>query len=411
MEAVAKKWRCVYCSSDSLFPVLKVDKVPTSSQVLYKKQSDALGCETKSLDILMCGKCGLIFNRDYFSDKTMSRQYSSLDYYCSVSFSPQAGEYQKKQASEINRWWGLKGKNVCEIGCGDGFFLNEISQYCSRAVGFEPSPTFSLARKYPDLVLCNDYFDPKDSKVPEDIKINLFILRHVLEHLTDPFRYLKSLRECYQVKEKEQGLFLEVPDAAYLMANNLYFDFYYDHIYYFTPFFLRDFLMEMGWKKIRLLEKGHKEFIRALCYDSSRQASPKKDEPGVSSSLRQAAGCFSADYSKWKSQIQKVLDDIKGRNKKIGAWGAGSRGITMLIAMTGEKGLFSYVIDSDINKQERFIPMLGIPIMPSGVLKKRPVEYLLVTSYTYFDEIVEELGNYRQQGLKIIKPYPEVEII
>lgn len=409
LEAVIKIGKCVFCSSKSLHSLLKIDKVPGSSQVLYKKQSDAVNCITRSLHIFMCKKCAAIFNGSYcFKQKTVD-QYKDPDYYSSMSFSSQSRKYQKELASKVNNLLNLQNKTICEIGCGDGFFLNEISKYSRDSIGFEPSSTFDLAKKYQNIKIYNNYFNPHQPKMLRGKKINLFILRHVLEHLSNPFQYLKLLKECYRVPEAEQGLLLEVPNAIYLMKNNFYFDFYYDHVYYFTPVFLVKFLKRLGWKKITLIESGQKEFLRVFCSNKDAVKTEKLNKK-VMLSYSCCATSFSKNYNIWKKQIIKQLEDLKKSRKKIGVWGAGSRGVTLINSIGRDNKFFSYAIDSDTNKQQRFIPVLGIPIVSVKILEKEPVDYLLITAQTYFYEIAKSLEKYTRRGLKLIKVYPKIEI-
>lgn len=411
VEKVTNKRGCVFCSSQRLYSLLKVDRVPISSQVLYRIQSDAVSCPTKSLDILLCEECGLVFNGDYLMSQEEGNPYSDLDYFSSVSFSPQSQDYQKQSVLAINTLWGLRGKNVCEIGCGDGFFLNGISEYCDQAIGFEPSPTFHLAKKYRMIRVDNACFDPQRFLTSQRAKIHLFILRHVLEHLSSPFQFLESLMRCYQVQPEDQGLYLEVPDAGYLMENNLYFDFYYDHVYYFTPAFLFNFLKQLGWKNIAFLEGGPQEFIRLFCSNKDLDGNTNKSRVAEMPSYGQRGVIFAQNYHAWKTSMTEQLDALIDRRKKIGVWGAGSRGVTMLISIGGKPDSFRYVVDSDVNKWERFIPILGTPIVSEEMLNKDPIDYLLITSYTYFGEIIKSLTNHTASGLKVIKPYPHVEVV
>lgn len=402
--------KCIFCSSRSLGNILRVEKVPVSSQILYRKRSDALKCPTGKLEILMCKACGIIFNNGYSSDKRSSAQYTDRDYYFSVSCSAQSSKYQKKIAAELNKLWGLGDKTVCEIGCGDGFFLNQISKYSKMSIGYEPSPTFQKARKFKNLDLHQKYFDPGDTVEPGDTKINLFVLRHILEHLPDSFNLLLNLSKFYPENKKDRGIFIEVPDALYLMKKNLYFDFYYDHIYYFTPIFLSRLMRKYGWRKVSFLKDNFQEFIRMLCFDHS----PKNEKPPrVPSRTRynDQVVRFSGSFDEWKKNMVQHLREIKKNGGTIGVWGAGSRGVTMLISLDVKEGFFSYVVDSDTNKQGRFIPMIGTEIVPAGRMKSEPVDFLLITSYTYFDEIVKGLRQFKKQGLKIIRPYPSFEII
>jgi hypothetical protein len=57
------------------------------------------------------------------------------------------------------------------------------------------------------------------------------------------------------------------------------------------------------------------------------------------------------------------------------------------------------------------MPLLGTPILSADILKEEPVDCLLVTSYTYFDEIAKSIKENSDADITILNPYrddPEV---
>ena len=83
----------------------------------------------------------------------------------------------------------------------------------------------------------------------------------------------------------------------------------------------------------------------------------------------------------------------------------------MMTSLEFEQFKIQYVIDSDSNKHFLYIPGILSQISPPERLRKEPVDYLIISSYTYFDEILSSLTWFREQGGRFIKVYPDIEII
>lgn len=72
---------------------------------------------------------------------------------------------------------------------------------------------------------------------------------------------------------------------------------------------------------------------------------------------------------------------------------------------------FAYVVDSDPNKHGKYLPIVHLPIYPVEQLKLDPVDSVIVTSYTYFDEILAQLGWFLSAGGKVIRVYPMPKLV
>jgi hypothetical protein len=396
---------CLFCASKKMFSLLRVERMPFSSQVLFKNRQEAESCTTRSLHIRMCEACGIIYDSDYFAKASQESGYNCVDYFSSATCSGQARAYQTRLAKLIHDMWSLTNKRICEVGCGDGFFLNELSKFSGSAIGFEPSPTYSLAKQYPGVTVFHDYFYP--DRPHQDIRgIHLFILRHVLEHFSDPFNCLENLKNFYDETGDGQALFLEVPDAAFLIEENLYCDFYIDHIFYFTEYFLANFLRRIGWHSVRPINTENREFLGL--FSVGLDGAGISQVPRAQESLSRKAFAFSRNYEHWKWQLLERLCSLKAKKRKIGVWGAGSRGVTMMTSLGVDRDFFTYVIDTDSHKQNRYVPLLGTPILSADILKEEPVDCLLVTAYTYFDEIAKSINENCGGGMTVLNPYRDI---
>lgn len=360
----------------------------------------------------MCQACGHIWNAAY--EPTLNSVYNEDYYYSCITASSQAFGYQSHLAQEVDQLVGMNGRTVVEIGCGDGFFLKSLHILGARAIGFEPSSTFEIAKSQPGLEVFNEHFRFDGAQWAHE-PVDVVVLRHVLEHMASPKEVLEALgSRCFRAPGPE-FLFLEVPNVFQILRENLYFDFYNDHIHYFSYASLIHALALAGWKPLARIGFSD-EFIRVLCVKTSRRiddvAVRNESELSLNNSLVvSATKTFQKGLEQWKSQLTEIIQAQRRAGNRIAVWGAGVRGAAMLSGLGLPGDSYDYVVDSDPNKHGKFLPMVPQPIRAPEQLRQEPVGCVLVTSYTYFDEILEQLDWFRSDGGKVIRAFPSPEVV
>lgn len=150
----------------------------------------------------------------------------------------------------------LTAKKILEFGCAEGLLGQEIKrrQKC-RVVGIEvDEQAAAKARKRLDDVYCGDATELIDII---DQKFDCIIGGDVLEHLDDPWSFLKGLRE---IATPGATLLLSIPNIANwaiiadLLQNR--FDYAYiaitcaGHLRFFTRSTIKDMLEIAGWSVV-----------------------------------------------------------------------------------------------------------------------------------------------------------------
>ncbi len=74
-------------------------------------------------------------------------------------------------------------------------------------------------------------------------------------------------------------------------------------------------------------------------------------------------------------------------------------------------GSIAYAVDSDTHKHGTYLPLSSLPIHSPQHLRQESVENIIVTSYTYFDEILAQLDWFLADGGKVIRVYPSPEVL
>lgn len=142
---------------------------------------------------------------------------------------------------------------ILDIGCGYGFFLTEILRRGYKVRGVEVSrDRRELIKRVKDYnVLDIDFTEIENSDIE---KVDLATLFHVIEHIADPIRFLRNIKNIL----RENGcLIIEVPNVEELMLKTCvaYNNFYWirAHLHYFRSKTLGTVLKKAGFKKIEII--------------------------------------------------------------------------------------------------------------------------------------------------------------
>lgn len=402
---------CPACGEVATEGLMTVEQAPLSCAQLFPTREAAAAGGRCRVEILLCPACGHLWNATHEEGDT---SIYNEQYYSSFTSSHQGREYQQKLANDLDRLIGVDGKTVVEIGCGDGFFLESLSKLGAAAIGFEPASTYELANKKKGIQVFNEEFQFEGGG--RDIgQIDVVVMRHVLEHMPSAESVLASLRAPSWGSKAPKYLFLEVPNALQLLKDNLYFDFYNDHVHYFGQPSLSRMIDTAGWAPFANISSKD-EFLALVCINPACQPAGEPSPDHEWSTLEpastiDAAKRFKANLDEWKKQLTGLIDAQRDAGRTIAVWGAGARGVSLLCGLRLKDGSLAYAVDSDTNKHGKYLPVVNLSVNPVERLQKDPVDCVLVTSYTYFDEIVSQLDWFRSSHGKVIKVFPTPELV
>jgi len=309
-----------------------------------------------------CRQCGmvqipLLLRDDFYNE-----------YFMTPSHSPQMQEYQRNQAGDFVRTYALSEKRVLEVGCGDGSFLRHLAAVGARVTGLEPSSTFRTEATKTGFPIHAGYVRIGDT-VP-GAPYAAVVTRQVLEHIEDIHGFLQGLRE--NLEPGAAGL-IEVPSLEQAMEHNRFFDFFPDHVNYFSQRTLRLALELNGFCVDSMMRGMNGEYNVAFVHP---------DDAHGARELQQQTSVV----------IQELREFVRReteQNRRVAVWGAGGKGLTAL-AVAQVDGI-AYVIDSDSHKIGRFTPVSHLPIYAPDRLRADPVDSVILTALAYRREINEQL--------------------
>ena len=120
---------------------------------------------------------------------------------------------------------------------------------------------------------------------------------------------------------------------------------------------------------------------------------------------------FKLNVLKCGKDINYILNSLVTYGKKIAGYGASAKSTTFLHQFKLSRYIFEFIIDDNIYKQQFYSPGLHIPIKGFNILKTEKIDYIIILSWNFVNELIEKLEPYRQNGTRIIIPFPEIKII
>jgi SAM-dependent methyltransferase len=274
---------------------------------------------------------------------------------------------------------GVRGKRIVEIGCGKGAFLQRLVSYPGAGnlgFGFDPSyagPDTDLGGR---LVFHRRLHGPDSSAVAADV----IICRHVIEHVADPVALLQSARAALGAVDRAR-VFFETPCVSWILRNQVVWDFFYEHCSLFTADSLSTAFEAAGFRVETVRCVFGDQYLWLEAVPAERTSPPRRDLAGIPALAVRFAAAEQRLIGAWKEKITQLA-----RDGRVAIWGAGAKGSTFANLVDPDGVTLDCVVDLNPNKQGRFLPGTGHPIVDYHELPRRGVTSAILMNPNYREE-------------------------
>jgi SAM-dependent methyltransferase len=338
--------------------IFRTEGLPVLQNRGYATAAEALASPTGDVVLVQAMETGLIFNSAFDPGRLQYDQNYQNEQACSEVFKI----HLDAVTAIIQRHF--HGRNLIEVGCGKGYFLDHLQARGYDITGIDPAyegcnPSVIKARFERGLGLSADGV----------------VLRHVLEHVPDPLAFLSSIAHANGGKGQ---IYIEVPCFDWICRHRAWFDIFYEHVNYFR---MTDFQRMFG----TILESGHlfgEQYLYVVA-DLSSLRSPRFDQA--------CALEFPCDF----------LDGIHSsastarKCERNAVWGAASKGVVFAVYMQRAGAKLDFAIDINPAKQNNYLAGSGLRVLApdKAVRLLEPGDNIFVMNSNYLDEIVAQSGN------------------
>lgn len=380
--------KCPVCGSDQQKSVVTLIDVSLHCNILSLSKNESLNAPKGTIELVMCLQCSHYYNAAFeaklveYSDGYEATLFHSKSY---QKFARETVEYL------INRY-DIKGKSALEIGCGDGQYLSLISSMGeNRCLGLDPGRSFPEANVNDSVKLRTDYFKSDTLTEPFD----LFVCRHVLEHLECPSHLLSEVSASLD-KNPSAVLYFEVPNALFTIKEMGIWDLIYEHFSYFTPYSLKRIFSQHSLAALKLSVTYHGQF---LSVESRKTDNESKDSYWSSvekTDLVSATDAFKVRFHEVISHWQSAIKNWQQEQKKVVIWGTGSKGVTFLNLVDPDQYIVA-AVDINPDKSGKFVAGTGHPVILPSALKDIQPDVVVIMNSIYVQEIATEVSNMNLQ--------------
>lgn len=381
--------RCPLCGGGDLDIVFELRRVPALCNQLWPDEASARSAAVCDVALALCNACTLLSNVVFEEGRI---DYAP-GYENALHFSPRFQAFAEELTAGLAERHNLRGKDVVEIGCGDGHILDLMMQNGARsATGFDPSMKDkpSIYAATPGVEIVPEYFRSDQL----DRHFDALLCRHVLEHLPDPMSVLSDIRKA--IGKRDCAVYFEVPNAEWMLEDVSMWDVIYEHVTYWGEPALKTLFRRTGFVPNAIRSGFGGQFMMAEVGPGEPEVDYLPDVQ-IRELMRTRARTFgtatTAEISKWRQRLTEFVSD----GRKAVVWGAGSKGVTFVNAVGAEAGAaIAALVDVNTRKHGMFAPGVALPVVEPDALPSISPDLVIVANNLYLDEIRRMVGD---QGL------------
>ncbi|TDO02659.1 class I SAM-dependent methyltransferase [Sunxiuqinia elliptica] len=379
-----KHLKCPSCSSSSLKDFFTIKNAPVQSLVTIKSYEEAMAIPRNDITLTFCNECGFIFNSTFDT----SVDYYTKGYEDQQGFSPTFKVFITEVTNRFIDKYEVREKDVIEIGCGKGDFINLICELGNnRGVGIDPAYEEGRSTPQPNVRFIKEFYSSNHG----DLEADVITCRHTMEHIHTTGDFVKTIRESVKGRD-DVTVLIEVPSIVRILNIQAFWDIFNEHCSYFSPGSLA-----------RLFRMNQFEVLDAyLEYDSQYlflEAKPVEQTSAkvhpleeTVDELRKSVDEFVVKINEQLSSWREQLTAMKETGKKVVVWGGGSKSVGFLTQFDDLKAI-QHVVDINPHMQGNYIPGIGIQYIGPDQLKAVNPDTVIIMNGVYKEEIRKMLAD------------------
>lgn len=398
---------CRGCGENELFQGIDLGNLPIANELFVSKDFNK---EVFPLCLMVCLKCGLGQVADVVTPNRIFEDYRYLSS-ISSSFLLHAKEYVDNL---INSQTLNDGDLVIEIASNDGYLLRNFQDTGIRTIGIEPAGNVAEIAKSHGINTYNEFFTEELAHRILEMhgKPRLIIANNVMAHVPDIVDFVAGL----SVLCGENTLIsVENPSLLNILSGLQFDTIYHEHYSYLTAFSVDKLcrphnLQLVHVEKLDTHGGSNRYWIRRAGFQNPNIAVSKLIEHEL------LTGVLSPEaWSKTSNSVHVLIEDFRSwlieRHSKSGrvfGYGAAAKASTLINATNPQSSKIVAIADASVEKQGRFMPTFGIPIISPDELASMSPTDVVIFPWNIAAEIGKTLAQLLPIDVKIWRVIPSL---
>jgi SAM-dependent methyltransferase len=336
-------------------PLYQQQALPILQNRMYDTRAEAVACPKGDVVLVEDLRTGFVSNAAFRPELVVYDAHYQNEQALSASFQ----EHLTCVSSILERHLGRAA--IIEIGCGKGSFLEMLLANGFDVTGFDPTYEGRNPR------VRKQYFGPGVG-----IRGDGVVLRHVLEHIHNPYEFLLQLKEANGGGGR---IYIEVPLLDWICEHRAWFDIFYEHVNYFR---ISDFYRMFG----AIVESG-RLFGGQYLYVVAELSTLRMPEIDPMDRIE-----FPQDFA-------RTLSGERAAPSRAAIWGGASKGVIFALLKARAGQHIDTVIDINPAKQGKYLPATGMLVQSAvdGLRGLPGGSTIYVMNSNYLDEVVRMSNN------------------
>lgn len=403
---------CRACGSSQLEPVLSLGETPLANRLLTDEQLSEPE-PTFPLELVFCADCALVQITETVPPEELFSEYAYFS-----SYSDTMLEHAQNLVEHLVPRLQLSQDSLAvEIASNDGYLLQYYHQMDVPVLGIEPAQNIAKVAQERGIRTVADFFSLElaEKLVQQGQQADVIHGHNVMAHVPELNGFVAGVQRI--LKPSGHAVF-EVPYVKDLVDHVEFDTIYHEHLCYFSlttlnRLFLRHGLTIVDASRVPI----HGGSLRIIACRTEHCSEPGESVQRLLDEERDWGVDKLSFYLDLRDTVEglrtdllELLRELKSEDMRIAAYGASAKGSTLLNYFGLGKEVLEYVVDRSPVKQGRYTPGTHLKIYEPEMLVADQPDYVLLLTWNFSEEILQQQTDFRDRGGKFIVPIPKVRI-
>lgn len=311
-----------------------------------------------------------------------------------------------------------EGSLLVDVGCNDGLLLKYAHDLGVATLGIDPAENIGQLAKDKGLDIISEYFNPETAALARERygPAKVITSSNTFNHIDDLHGFMQGVKTLLA----DDGVFIiEAPQAIQYMNKLMFDNIYHEHTSVFSVKSLMELYaaidMEIYDIEPLVVQGGSmRVFARFKQGEGSvptkiQQWLDREQEAGLLDP--EAFPAYKKSVEGIRNELMDILKALKQDGKKIAGYGASAKGNTLLNYYQIGTDTLDFIADKNTLKHDLYSPGMHIPVVSTEMIKTEKPDYLLILSWNFAEEIMQQQSDFKAAGGKFILPIPRPEIV